>query len=156
MIDVEDAEYDGPGQRIGSIEYEKFIGGGDPKFAWHPPADEWNAIALNYTSGTTGNPKGVVYSHRGAHSRGEQPPRLGDAASRRVPVDAADVPLQRLDVPVGEAANAGTNVCLRKVEPKPVFDLISEHEVTHYCGAPIVHSTLINADPKLREGILIG
>ena len=101
------------------------------------PADEWDAIALNYTSGTTGNPKGVVTHHRGAPERREQRHQLG-LPQRGVPVDAADVPLQRLVLPLDLAARAGTNVCLRRVEPALIFDMVREHGVTHLCGAPIV------------------
>src|SRR5262245_55342976 len=152
VIDVDDAEYEGPGRRIGSVAYEQFIDGGDPEFDWLPPADEWNAIALNYTSGTTGNPKGVVYSHRGAHLSA-----VSNLLAWAMPNHAVylwTLPMFHCNgwtFPWALAANASTNVCLRKVEPKQVFDLIREHEVTHYCGAPIVHSTLINADPKLRS-----
>jgi fatty-acyl-CoA synthase len=93
-----------------------------------PPPDEWDAIALNYTSGTTGNPKGVVYHYRGAYLNAvEQHPRLVDAEAPGVPVDAADVPLQRLVLQLDDAPRRGTNVCLRKVEAKAILDLIREH-----------------------------
>jgi fatty-acyl-CoA synthase len=154
VIDVDDPEYAGPGERLGRIDYEAFLAEGDPAFAWQPPADEWQAISLNYTSGTTGNPKGVVYSHRGAYLNG-----VGNLLTWNMPRQAVylwTLPMFHCNgwcFPWSMAANAGTNVCLRKVEPGPIFKLIREHRVTHYCGAPIVHSTLINADPKLREGI---
>ena len=154
VIDVDDPEYAGPGERLGRVDYEAFLAEGDPAFAWQPPADEWQAISLNYTSGTTGNPKGVVYSHRGAYLNG-----VGNLLTWNMPRQAVylwTLPMFHCNgwcFPWSMAANAGTNVCLRKVEPGPIFDLIREHRVTHYCSAPIVHSALINADPKLREGI---
>src|SRR6195256_4232732 len=154
VIDVDDPEYSGAGERIGQVEYERFIAGGDPEFPWKPPADEWNAISLNYTSGTTGNPKGVVYHHRGAYLNA-----ICNIVTWGMPHHAAylwTLPMFHCNgwgFPWTMAANAGTNVCLRKVEAKLVFDAMREHGVTHYCGAPIVHSTLINADPALREGI---
>jgi fatty-acyl-CoA synthase len=154
VVDVDDAEYSGPGERIGSIDYEAFIAGGDPQFAWELPEDEWNAISLNYTSGTTGNPKGVVYHHRGAYLNA-----ICNIVTWAMPHHSVylwTLPMFHCNgwcFPWTMAANAGTNVCLRKVDAKLIFELIREHRVTHYCGAPIVHSTLINADPKLREGI---
>ena len=154
VVDVDDPEFPGPGRRIGSIDYEAFIAAGDPGFAWQPPADEWNAIALNYTSGTTGNPKGVVYHHRGAYLNA-----ICNILTWGMPHHAVylwTLPMFHCNgwcFPWTVAANAGTNVCLRKVDAKLVFDAMREHKVTHYCGAPIVHSTLVNADPKLREGI---
>ena len=101
VIDYDDPEYTGPGERLGSIEYEDFVAAGDPDYDWSMPEDEWDAITLNYTSGTTGDPKGVVYHHRGAYLLG-----VGNvvtcnmAQASRVSVDAADVPLQRLVLPV--------------------------------------------------------
>ena len=117
--------------------------------------DEWQAISLNYTSGTTGDPKGVVYHHRGAYLNAHlQHRHLGHAAPRGVPVDAADVPLQRLVLPLdhGGERRAPTSV-LRRVEAAKIFELIKAHKVTHYCGAPIVHSTLINAPEEMKQGI---
>jgi fatty-acyl-CoA synthase len=154
VIDVDDPEYAGPGNRLGETDYEAFIAGGDPEFAWQPPADEWQAIALNYTSGTTGNPKGVVYSHRGAYLNG-----VGNILTWGMPRHSVylwTLPMFHCNgwcFPWTMAANAGTNVCLRRVDPALIFPLIKAHRVTHYCGAPIVHTTLINADPQLREGI---
>jgi fatty-acyl-CoA synthase len=154
VIDVDDPEYDGPGERLGETDYEAFIAPGDPAFAWQAPADEWQAIALNYTSGTTGNPKGVVYSHRGAYLNG-----VGNILTWGMPRHAVylwTLPMFHCNgwcFPWTMAANAGTNVCLRRVDPALIFPLIKAHKVSHYCGAPIVHSTLINADPKLRAGI---
>jgi fatty-acyl-CoA synthase len=154
VIDVDDPEYSGAGQRLGRLDYEAFLDEGDPEFAWDPPADEWQAIALNYTSGTTGNPKGVVYSHRGAYLNG-----LANLVTWSMPRHAVylwTLPMFHCNgwcFPWSMAANAGTNVCLRKVDPALIFGLIREHRITHYCGAPIVHNALINADPGLREGI---
>jgi fatty-acyl-CoA synthase len=154
VIDVDDPEYAGPGERLGELDYEGFLAGGDPEYAWPPPADEWQAIALNYTSGTTGNPKGVVYSHRGAYLNGVA--NLLTWAMPRHAVYLWTLPMFHCNgwcFPWSMAANAGTNVCLRKVDPALIFGLIRAHRVTHYCGAPIVHNSLVNADPKLREGI---
>ena len=154
IVDVDDAEYTGAGERIGSVEYEAFLAGGDPAYAWRRPQDEWEAIALNYTSGTTGNPKGVVYHHRGAYLNA-----VSNILVWGMPhhvVYLWTLPMFHCNgwtFPWTIAANAGTNVCLRRVEPKAVFDLIREHKVTHYCGAPIVHSSLINAPDELKAGI---
>jgi fatty-acyl-CoA synthase len=154
VIDVDDTEYPGPGMHLGAVEYEAFIAAGDPGFPWQSPADEWNAISLNYTSGTTGNPKGVVYHHRGAYLNA-----ICNIVTWGMPQHAVylwTLPMFHCNgwcFPWTVAAHAGTNVCLRKVDARLVFDLVREHKVTHYCGAPIVHSTLINADPKLRQGI---
>ncbi|HZR70527.1 MAG TPA: acyl-CoA synthetase [Burkholderiales bacterium] len=154
VIDVDDPEYQGPGRRIGAVDYEAFIAKGDPAYEWSPPKDEWDAISLNYTSGTTGNPKGVVYHHRGAYLNA-----VCNIVTWAMPHHAVylwTLPMFHCNgwcFPWTVAANAGVNVCLRKVEAKAIFDLVRRHRVTHYCGAPIVHSTLIHADPRLRAGI---
>jgi fatty-acyl-CoA synthase len=154
VVDVDDPEFQGPGSRIGATDYESFIAKGDPEFDWFPPQDEWDAISLNYTSGTTGNPKGVVYHHRGAYLNA-----ICNIVTWAMPHHAVylwTLPMFHCNgwcFPWTVAANAGVNVCLRKVEAKAIFDLIRRHRVTHYCGAPIVHSTLIHAEPKLRAGI---
>jgi fatty-acyl-CoA synthase len=154
VIDVDDALYEGPGERIGEVEYEAFVAGGDPAHAWAPPADEWNAIALNYTSGTTGNPKGVVTHHRGAYLNA-----TSNALVWGLPHFAVylwTLPMFHCNgwcFPWTLAAIAGVNVCLRRVEAKAILDAIRAHRVTHYCGAPIVHSTIINAPAELRAGI---
>jgi len=154
VIDIDDGEYDGPGELVGEKVYEALLGEGDPEYAWQPPADEWMAISLNYTSGTTGNPKGVVYHHRGAYLNG-----LCNVVTWSMPQHSVylwTLPMFHCNgwcFPWSIAANAGVNVCLRKVDPVQIFRLIKEHGVTHYCGAPIVHSGLINADPRLRRGI---
>ena len=157
VIDIDDAEFTGDGKHLGEIEYEVFIAAGDSDYAWQPPADEWQAICLNYTSGTTGNPKGVVYSHRGAYLNA-----VGNILTWGMPRHAVylwTLPMFHCNgwcFPWTMAANAGVNVCLRKVDPVPIFDAIRRHRVTHYCGAPIVHSAMINAPVALREGISHG
>ena len=154
VIDIDDAEYAGPGERIGEKDYEALLAEGDPNYAWEPPADEWNAISLNYTSGTTGNPKGVVYHHRGAYLNA-----VCNIVTWGMPQHSVylwTLPMFHCNgwcFPWTMAANAGVNVCLRKVDPVQIFRLIKEQGVTHYCGAPIVHTGLINADPGLRAGI---
>ena len=154
VIDVDDPEYHGPGERLGRVDYEAFIDGGDAGFAWKPPADEWDAISLNYTSGTTGNPKGVVYHHRGAYLNA-----LSNIVSWGMPPQSVylwTLPMFHCNgwcFPWTMAANSGTNVCLRRIEAKLILDAIREHRVTHYCGAPIVHSMLVNAPAEWREGI---
>ncbi len=153
VIDVVDAQGPG-GEQLGTIDYEAFIGGGDAAFAWQPPADEWQAITLNYTSGTTGNPKGVVYHHRGAYLNALS--NIIDWGMPRHSIYLWTLPLFHCNgwcFPWTMAANAGTNVCLRKVEAQAIFDAIRTHGVTHYCGAPIVHSLLINAPDEMRQGI---
>ncbi len=153
VVDIADSEGPG-GKRLGEIDYEALLAGGDPAFDWQPPADEWDAITLNYTSGTTGNPKGVVYHYRGAYLNALS--NIVDWGMPRHSVYLWTLPLFHCNgwcFPWTMAANAGTNVCLRKVEAKAIFDLIREHRVTHYCGAPIVHSMLINAPDDMRRGI---
>lgn len=154
VIDVDDAEYAGPGQRLGQIEYEAFIAKGDPHYAWKNPSDEWNAIGLNYTSGTTGDPKGVVVHHRGAYLNAVS--NIVTWGLPRHPVYLWTLPMFHCNgwcFPWTVAAQAGVNVCLRKVEAKAVWEAIRTHTVTHYCGAPIVHSLVIHAPAELREGV---
>ena len=154
VIDVDDPEYTGPGERLGKFEYEDFIAGGRPDYAWKTPGDEWDAISLNYTSGTTGNPKGVVYHHRGAYLNA-----LSNIVSWGMPPQGIylwTLPMFHCNgwcFPWTVAANSGTNVCLRRVDPKLILDAIREHKVSHYCGAPIVHSMLVSAPAAWREGI---
>jgi len=150
VVDVDDAAFVG-GKRIGEIEYEDALSQGDENFTARPPQDEWDAIALSYTSGTTGNPKGVVTHHRGAYLNAVSNILAGNLGQH--PVYLWTLPmfqLQRLCFPWTIAAAAGVNVCLRKVDPTRIFELIAKHGVTHMCGAPIVYNTLINA-PMRRE-----
>jgi fatty-acyl-CoA synthase len=153
VVDIVDA-LGPPGKRLGNVDYEAFIAGGDPQYAWQHPADEWNAISLNYTSGTTGNPKGVVYHHRGAYLNALS--NIIDWGMPRHAVYLWTLPMFHCNgwcFVWTMAANAGVNVCLRKVEAKAIFDAMRTHKVTHYCGAPIVHLTLINAPAEMRAGI---
>ncbi len=151
VIDVVDTPGEG-GERLGEIEYEAFLETGDPGFEWALPEDEWDAISLNYTSGTTGNPKGVVYHHRGAYLLA-----LGNILAWNMP--AHPVYLWTLPMfhcngwcfPWTLAANAGTSVCLRKVEPAAIFKAIAEDGVTHFCGAPVVLNMIVNARPEERR-----
>ena len=153
VVDALDAEFKG-GKRLGEKTYEELLQEGDPEFAWRWPRDEWEAISLNYTSGTTGNPKGVVYHHRGAYLNG-----VGNILVWGMPHHAVylwTLPMFHCNgwcFPWTLAANAGTSVCLRRVEAAAVFDLIRQHKVTHYCGAPIVHQMLINAPEETKRGI---
>ena len=154
VIDVLDPEYAGPGDRLGQADYEAFLAGGDPDFAWSPPADEWDAISLNYTSGTTGNPKGVVYHHRGAYLNAINEVLASGMA--RHPVYLWTVPMYHCNgwcFPWAIAALAGTNICLRKVEAEAVFTLIKAHRVSHYSGAPIVHNLMLGAPDPSWAGV---
>nr|WP_312324853.1 acyl-CoA synthetase [Acinetobacter oleivorans] len=151
VIDVADDEYEGENQFIGSFEYEEWIAQGDINFVWHLPEDEWDAISLNYTSGTTGNPKGVVYHHRGAYL---------NAASNILACGMKPRAVYLWTLPLFHcngwcfawsiAASGGTNICLRKVDPELVMQLIAEHKVDYFCGAPIVLSMIINL-PKEKQ-----
>ena len=146
VIDYDDPEYVGPGERLGEIEYEAFLADGDPDYAWAMPADEWDAIALNYTSGTTGDPKGVVYHHRGAYLLA-----LGNVVTcgmDKHPVYLWTLPMFHCNgwcFPWSISAVAGTHVCLRQVRAKAMYDALADRGVTHLCGAPIVMSALLNA-----------
>ncbi|AVJ27427.1 acyl-CoA synthetase [Achromobacter spanius] len=143
-----------PATLPGAADYEDFLAAAPATYDWKPPADEWDAIALNYTSGTTGDPKGVVYHYRGAYL---------NAVSNILEWDMPKHPVYLWTLPLFHcngwcfawtiAARAGVNVCLRKFDPKTVFDLIRDEGVTHYCGAPIVQSALANAPAELRAGI---
>jgi fatty-acyl-CoA synthase len=158
VIDYDDPEYaaDAPyskGERIGSLDYEDLVRGGDAEFSWSMPDDEWDAISLNYTSGTTGNPKGVVYHHRGAALMAYA--NTIHAGMGKHPVYLWTLPMFHCNgwcFPWTLAVQAGTHVCLRWVRAKAMYDAIADHGVTHLCGAPIVMSTLINApDAEKRE-----
>ncbi len=153
VIDVDDANFAG-GKRIGELEYEDAVSQGDENFAARLPEDEWDAIALSYTSGTTGNPKGVVTHHRGAYLNAVSNILAGNLGHH--PVYLWTLPMFHCNgwcSPWTVAAAAGINVCLRKVEPTKIFELIKKHGVTHMCGAPIVYNTLINApDAPKKSG----
>jgi fatty-acyl-CoA synthase len=143
VIDAEDPDFAGS-RRIGSLTYEALLAEGEPDFAWQGPEDEWNAISLNYTSGTTGNPKGVVYHHRGAYLNA-----LGNVLAWKMPphpVYLWTLPMFHCNgwcFPWTLAALAGTSICLRRVDAAAVFDLIEHEKATHLCGAPIVMNMLI-------------
>lgn len=151
VIDVADSEWQGADDRIGELEYESWIAQGNPEFDWQLPSDEWNAISLNYTSGTTGNPKGVVYHHRGAYLNA-----ASNLLAWGMPPHSTylwTLPLFHCNgwcFPWSMAANAGTSVCLRKVEPVKIFELIARYNVGYFCGAPIVHNMLINTPEHER------
>jgi fatty-acyl-CoA synthase len=152
VIDVDDPLYTGPGEHQGAVEYEKFIAGGDPAFKWSLPPDESDPIALNYTSGTTGRPKGVVYHHRGTFLES-----LGNIVAWAMPAHPVylwTLPLFHCNgwcYPWSVTAMAGTHVCLRAVDPAQIFPMIVEHGVTHMCGAPTVLSMLIGAPEEQRR-----
>ncbi len=152
VIDYDDREFPQTGERLGTLDYEEFLGGGDAEFAWIPPRDEWDAISLNYTSGTTGNPKGVVFHHRGAALMGYG--NVIAANMGRHPVWLWTVPMFHCNgwcFPWSISVAAGTHVCLRWVRAKAMFDAIADHKVTHIGGAPIVMSTFINASESERR-----
>jgi len=152
VIDYDDPEYDGPGERIGEIEYEDFLKTGDENFERVGPLDEWDAIALNYTSGTTGDPKGVVYHHRGASLLAIG--NIVTADMGRHPVYLWTLPMFHCNgwcFPWSISVKAGVHVCLRQVRAKSMYDLIAEHKVTHLCGAPIVMQLLLNAPAAERR-----
>ncbi|MDE1891965.1 MAG: acyl-CoA synthetase [Betaproteobacteria bacterium] len=154
IVDVADDNFIGDKTGLGQIDYESFLQLGDPQFNWSLPKNEWDAICLNYTSGTTGNPKGVVYHHRGAAL---------NALSNILEWDMPKHPVYLWTLPLFHcngwcfawtvAARAGVNVCLRRIDVKDILQLMKEEGVTHYCAAPIVHSMLINADSHLKKGL---
>jgi fatty-acyl-CoA synthase len=153
VIDVDDKLFEG-GSNLGEIDYEAFLGQGDPAFEPIMPDDEWDAIALNYTSGTTGNPKGVVYHHRGAYLNAVS--NIVTWGMKPHSVYLWTLPMFHCNgwcFPWTMAANAGVNVCLRRVDAKAIFELIRKEKVSHMCGAPIVYGLLINADPADQTGI---
>ncbi|KJK05864.1 MULTISPECIES: acyl-CoA synthetase [Pseudomonas] len=153
VVDVDDPEY-GEGQAVSELDYEAFLAEGDPQFAWQWPQDEWQAISLNYTSGTTGNPKGVVYHHRGAYLNA-----LGNQmtwAMGNHPVYLWTLPMFHCNgwcYPWTVTALAGTHVFLRRVDPQKILTLIREHQVSHLCGAPIVLNALINMPESAKAAI---
>ena len=146
VIDYDDPEFPQDGPLIGEIEYEAFIAGGDAAYDWKGPDDEWDAISLNYTSGTTGNPKGVVYHHRGAYLLGQGNVITGSMQKHSVYLWT--LPMFHCNgwcFPWTMSVIGGTHVCLRQVRTKAIWDALAEHKVTHLCGAPIVMSTILNA-----------
>jgi fatty-acyl-CoA synthase len=151
VIDIDDPLGSG-GDLLGEMDYEAFLRSGDPAFDWTPPADEWQAIALNYTSGTTGNPKGVVYHHRGAYLNA-----VGNTMTWAMPHHPTylwTLPMFHCNgwcFPWTITAMAGTHVCLRRVEAKAIYDAIADHKVSHLCGAPIVMGLLLNAPEDQRR-----
>jgi len=157
VIDVCDSEYTGPGERLGAHEYEAWIAAHDPLPVLQGPADEWDAIAVSYTSGTTGDPKGVVTHHRGAYLNA-----VSNATTWTMPHFPRylwTLPLFHCNgwcFPWTVAMLGGTHVCLRRVEARAILDAIREHGVDHYCAAPIVHNLIINAPAEWREGIAPG
>ena len=148
LVEIDDSS----GVSLGGTEYEAFLAEGDPAAAWAMPSDEWNPIALNYTSGTTGNPKGVVYHHRGAFLNA-----IGNAIT--FGLDRRSVYLWTLPMfhcngwsyPWAVTAVAGTHVCLRRVDPAPIFAAIAEHRITHLCGAPIVLNLLVHGPDTVKR-----
>jgi fatty-acyl-CoA synthase len=152
VVDYDDPEFAGAGERLGAIEYEDFLAAGDADFAWKMPDDEWDAISLNYTSGTTGDPKGVVYHHRGAYLLA-----IGNVLTGSM--DKHSVYLWTLPMfhcngwcfPWTISVVAGTHVCLRQVRAPAMYDAIARHKVTHLCGAPIVMATLLNAPAEEKK-----
>jgi fatty-acyl-CoA synthase len=151
VIDIDDPAA-APGERLGAMDYEAFLATGDPGFAGSGPEDEWDAIAINYTSGTTGDPKGVVYHHRGAYLNA-----LGNTLEwdmGRHPTYLWTLPMFHCNgwcFPWTIAAKTGTNVCLRKVTAKAIYDAIADEGVDHLCGAPIVLGFMINAGAEARD-----
>jgi fatty-acyl-CoA synthase len=152
VVDYDDPEFAGAGERPGGVDYEEFLAAGDADFAWKMPDDEWDAISLNYTSGTTGDPKGVVYHHRGAYLLA-----IGNVLTGSM--DKHSVYLWTLPMfhcngwcfPWTISVVAGTHVCLRQVRAPAMYDAIAHHKVTHLCGAPIVMATLLNAPAEEKK-----
>ena len=152
IVDYVDPTLETPGEVFGETEYEAFLAGGDPGFAWEMPGDEWDAIALNYTSGTTGDPKGVVYHHRGASLLATG--NVVTAAMGKHPVYLWTLPMFHCNgwcFPWSVSVATGTHVCLRYVRADAMYDAIARHQVTHLCGAPIVMSLLLNAPETVRR-----
>ncbi|WP_374256281.1 acyl-CoA synthetase [Aquabacterium sp.] len=153
VVDVED-ELAPPGDRVGTLTYEALLAEGDPQYVWSLPDDEWDAISLNYTSGTTGNPKGVVTHHRGAYLNA-----ASNVISWNMPQHTVylwTLPMFHCNgwcFPWTMALIAGTNVCLRRIDPAAIFSLIKAHHITHMCGAPIIYNLMISAPAGLREGL---
>jgi fatty-acyl-CoA synthase len=154
VIDYADPDYAGPAARLGDMDYEAFLAGGDPGFEWRMPSDEWDAIALNYTSGTTGNPKGVVYHHRGAYLLA-----LGNILAGSIgkhPSYLWTLPMFHCNgwcFPWTVPVVGGTNVCLRYVKADAIWSALASEKVTHLCGAPIVMSAILNAPEAQKRAL---
>jgi fatty-acyl-CoA synthase len=154
VIDVCDSEYTGPGETLGHFEYEAWIDSHAPIATLQGPEDEWDAIAVSYTSGTTGDPKGVVTHHRGAYLNAVS--NVATWTMPHFPIYLWTLPMFHCNgwcFPWTIAMQAGTHVCLRKVEAKPILEAMRSHKVDHYCAAPIVHSLIYNASEEMRSGI---
>jgi len=152
VVDYDDPEYKGEGEKIGTLDYEALVAEGDENYQRSAPGDEWDAISLNYTSGTTGDPKGVVYHHRGAALLATGNVLTG--SMKKHAVYLWTLPMFHCNgwcFPWSISVCSGTHVCLRQVRAKLMFDLIAEHKVTHLCGAPIVMATLLNAPDEEKK-----
>ncbi len=156
VIDIDDPTYQG-GKLLGEMDYEAFLATGDADYAWSLPEDEWQAISLNYTSGTTGNPKGVVYHHRGAYLNA-----IGNTmefSMGQKPVYLWTLPMFHCNgwcFPWSVTAMGGTNICLRRVDPTAIYKAMTRHGVTHFNGAPVVLNMLINAPEEVKKGLKPG
>ena len=154
VVDVCDSEYKGPGEQLGQFEYEAWLASHQPLSKLEGPQNEWDAIAVSYTSGTTGDPKGVVTHHRGAYLNAVS--NVATWTMSHFPIYLWTLPMFHCNgwcFPWTVAMQAGTHVCLRRVEAQPILDAIREHRVNHYCAAPIVHSLIYNAPESMRAGI---
>jgi fatty-acyl-CoA synthase len=154
VVDVCDSEYTGPGEQLGQFEYEAWLASHEPLSKLEGPQNEWDAIAVSYTSGTTGDPKGVVTHHRGAYLNAVS--NVATWTMPHFPTYLWTLPMFHCNgwcFPWTVAMQAGTHVCLRRVEAQPILDAMREHGVNHYCAAPIVHSLIYNAPESMRAGI---
>ena len=153
VIDIEAGGLGGVGDAVGTATYEDFLASGDAQYEWQPPADEWDAISLSYTSGTTGDPKGVVYHHRGAYLNA-----MSNIVGWQMPHHSVylwTLPMFHCNgwcFPWSLAAVAGVSVCLRQVNSANIYNAIADYRVTHFCGAPIIMNMIINADEHERRG----